>query len=158
MNVIIPLLILLVGLILVFFEFFLPGAILGTLGALFILASIVIFAIEAVAAWTVLLYIIAVIVLVILLIKFALWRIRTARPGKSIYLNSDQQGYAASEYPKDYIGKKGQALSDLKPSGFVTIEGIRWQATSTGAYIVKGAEIEVIGGEGAHLIVKQSNK
>lgn len=153
---IIALLILVAGLLLVFAEFFLPGAILGTLGALCIAASIVLFAMEAAAAWAVFLYIIGVIVMVVLLIKFALWKIRTGKSGKSIYLNSDQEGYTASEYPESFLGKKGQALSDLKPSGFVAIEGHRWQATSTGGYIVKGADVEVVGGEGAHLIVKQS--
>jgi len=155
MIFLLSILMLLAGLFLVFLEFFLPGAILGILGSLLVIASVVVFATVAVALWMVFVYIVIVIVLSIILVRYALWKIRSAPKGESIYLNSDQEGYVASEYPKELLGKKGHALTDLKPSGHAMIEGQRWQATSTGAYIEKGAEVEVIGGEGGHLIVKK---
>lgn len=150
-------LLLAIGLTLVFLEFFIPGAVLGILGSILIVGSVVAFALATTALWAVILFAVGVTILIVFLIRFALARIKK-RGNKGIYLNGDQEGYAAVEYPKDQIGKIGQALSDLKPSGHVLVDGQKWQATSTGAYIVKGSEVQVIGGEGAHLIVKQHQK
>jgi membrane-bound serine protease (ClpP class) len=147
--------ILIIGLLLVFLEFFVPGAVLGTIGSLLIITSIILFALATAAVWAVVLFVIAIIVALICVIRFALYKIRTTKGSSSIYSNGDQAGYAAVEYPRDQVGKKGVALSDLKPAGHVLIEGQKWQAMSTGGYIEKGCEIEVVGGEGAHLTVKQ---
>lgn len=48
----------------------------------------------------------------------------------------------------------GQTVSDLGPSGFVVVEGKRYQAIARSGYIDKGNAITVIGGQGAHLLVK----
>ena len=73
---------------------------------------------------------------------------------KGIFLNTAQNGYVASEFAKELIGKKGEAISDLKPAGHILVEGKRYQAVAKIGYIEMGSSIEVIGGEGAHLIVK----
>lgn len=72
----------------------------------------------------------------------------------TFYLQQDQEGFQASTFNDSLIGKTGQSVSDLGPSGFVVVGGNRYQATARSGYIDKGREITVIGGEGAHLIVK----
>lgn len=152
------LLLLVIGLALVLIEFYLPGAVMGVLGGCFIFASIVVFAMETGSALLTLAYIIGVAIIVGFLIKFALWRIRTAAPGRSIYLESDQQGYQAASYDESAIGKVGVVLTDLKPGGHILVDGKRQQAISQGGYLPKGTEVIVLSGQEESLIVKRLNK
>lgn len=147
-----------IGLILIFIEFYLPGAVIGIAGGLFVLASIIIFATQTQSAIAVAAYICATILCLVYLIKFALWRIRSTKPDKSIYSDHSQNGYVASKFDKTAIGKKGVVLSDLKPGGYIIVEGKQHQAISISGYIVKGTEVEIIGGEEESLIVKLTKK
>ena len=149
----IPFILLFIGLILIFLEFFLPGGIMAAIAGILLLASIVFFAIESSFLATIL-YIVGIALVIGVLIKFTLWRLKKGK-FKGIFLNSEQSGYVASEFSKELIGKKGEAVSDLKPAGHILVEGKRYQAVSKMGYIDKGSPIEVIGGEGAHLIVKK---
>lgn len=148
-------LLLIFGLVLVYLEFYLPGAILGILGSTLLFASIMIFIIEHDSWISILFFIIALFSLLAILIKFALWQIRNAKPNSSIYLSSSQEGYKASHFDETAIGKKAIVLSDLKPGGFILIDGKQLQAISETGYIVKGSEVIVISGQETSLIVKQ---
>ena len=145
-------LLLFVGLLLIFLELYLPGAVLGIFGGILVIASIVFFAVQSHTVLPVILFIALSIILVSGVIWLGLWRIK--HKGKGIYLNTDQEGYLASTFEKEFIGKSGVAISDLGPSGHILVEGKRLQAVSKTGYIEKGAEVIVIGGEGAHLVVK----
>lgn len=154
----IPFLFLAFGLLLILTEFYLPGAIMGVSGGILVITSIVLFAMESSSIWWVVLYIIGVIFAVTYLVKFALWRIRTAKPNQSIYLNSDQSGYQASSFDSSVIGKTGIVVTDLKPGGHILIDGKRLQAISQGGYITKGTEVLVLSGQEESLFVKQVKK
>lgn len=149
---------LIIGLLLILIEFYLPGAIMGVLGGCFLLASIIVFAMDTGSVLLTFAYIIGVAIAVGLLIKFALWRIRTAAPGRSIYLESDQQGYQASDFDASAIGKTGIVVTDLKPGGHILVEGKRRQAISQSGYLPKGTEVIVLGGQEESLIVKRLTK
>ncbi|MCE5319160.1 MAG: serine protease [Parachlamydia sp.] len=149
-----PYLLWLIGLVLVILEFYLPGAIMGVAGGLLIFISILIFAQESASGLATFLYILGVISSIALAIRFAIWKIRHTKPDYSIYSDNDQEGYVASGYDKTAIGKTGTVLSDLKPGGYILIEGRQHQALSQSGYIVKGSQVKVIGGEGESLIVK----
>lgn len=150
----IPYLLLAAGLLLIFIEFFLPGGIMGVSGAALVVASIILFAVQTKSPLALVAYIVISIALVAGLIRFTLWRLRRGRMSKSIYLNTDQAGYVASAFAEEYVGKEGVALSDLKPSGHIQVEGKRFQAVSKVGYVYKGTKVLVVGGEGAHLYVK----
>lgn len=153
MNLI-PFILLLVGMILIFLEFFFPGGILAIAAGVLLLVSIVIFAMQSSSFLWTLLYTAGIVIVVSVLIKFTISKIRQGK-FKGIYLSSAQNGYMASEFSKELIGKRGEAISDLKPAGHILVEGKRYQAVAKAGYIEKGARIEVIGGEGAHLIIKE---
>lgn len=148
-----PYIVLFFGYLLIFLEFFLPGGVVGMAGGVLVVVSIVVFAVQAESLLAVILYILGAGFFTGLLFKFALWRIRRDKTS-GIYLNSDQEGYFASSYEKELIGKEGEALSDLKPSGHILVEGKRVQAVSKVGYLQKGTKIQVVSGEGAHYIVK----
>lgn len=149
-----PFLLWFVGLVLVFLEFYLPGAVMGVCGGLLIFISVLIFAQQSASGLATFLYILGVISSIALAIRFALWKIPRTKSDYSIYSDKDQEGYIASGYDKSAIGKTGTVLSDLKPGGYILIEGTQHQALSQSGYIVKGSQVKVIGGEGESLIVK----
>lgn len=142
------------GLLLIFIEFYLPGAVIGIGGGILVAASIVMFAAEVDAAWAVILYLVAVAVLLAYLVKFAMWRIRTTKSQYSVYSDDSQTGYVASSFDASAIGKQGVVLSDLKPGGYIMVDGIQHQALSEGGYLSKGSFVEVIKGQEESLIVK----
>lgn len=149
-----PFLFLAAGLALIFIEFYLPGMIMGISGSILVVISVILFAAEAQSTASVALYILGVLIAIGLLIRFTLKRIRNTASKKTIYLDSDQEGYVAASYLQEAIGKTGIALTDLKPSGHALIEGKRLQVLSESGYITAGTEIHVIRGQGAHLVVK----
>lgn len=151
-----PFVLLALGFLLIFIEFYLPGIVIGAIGGVFVIVSLFLFAAQTSASWAVLLYLVAVIVALGYLIKFAMWRIRTAKPEYSVYSNDSQEGFIASKYDKNAIGKRGEVVSDLKPGGYITVDGIQHQALSEEGYITRGTAIEVIGGQEESLIVRKS--
>ncbi len=150
-----PLVLLVIGFLLVFLEFYLPGAIMGIAGGVFILASLVLFAMQTGSPFGTILFVVAIVISLILLFKFAIWRIRTAKPSRSIYSNASQNGYQAVSFDSSAIGKEGIVLTDLKPGGFIIVDGKQQQAISQEGYLTKGTKVKVIGGEESNLIVRK---
>lgn len=55
------------------------------------------------------------------------------------------------------LGMTGEAATDLRPQGFVTIDGLRYDAqTQSGEYVYKGTYIEVVGLSGQFLVVRRA--
>ncbi len=153
-----PFILLFVGLLLIFFEFYLPGGVLGTLGGIVVIASVVVFAMQYDSLLAIVAYTIGTFVVLFFLVKFALWRIKNAKAGMSIYSDDDQEGFIASGYDKSSIGKVGVVETDLKPGGHIVLESKKHSAISKSGYITKGSQIIVIGGEGESLFVKSYRK
>lgn len=150
-----PFIFLIAGLLLIFLEFFLPGGIMGTLGAIVVIASIAMFAMQYDSLILVVLYAFFSIVLVVVLFRFALWRITHGEPGKTIYSDDDQEGFIASHFDKSAIGKEGIVDTDLRPGGHIIVGDKRHSAISLSGYVSKGEKVKVIGGEGESLTVKK---
>lgn len=144
------------GLILIYFEFFLPGGIMGIAGAILMILGLVILIVKEASPVLILIYFVMMSILLAIAIKMAIIKVKKTKG--SFYLEDDQQGFLASRFEKDLIGKQGVAASDLKPSGHVTIEDQFYQAVSKTRYINKGSKVKVIGGSGGHIIVKQINE
>jgi len=142
------------GLFLIFLEFFLPGVIMALGGVLLLFASLFVLHMENPSIVFFLCYLIGLIVLVYCVIQLAVWRVRATEKRGTIYLAADQQGFFASSYSKEMVGKIGKAETDLRPSGYVLIEKQSFQAVAKAGYIDKESSVEIIGGEGSHLIVK----
>lgn len=146
------------GLLLIFLEFYFPGMVIGAGGVIMIVASLIVFADHAGSAALVFAYILIVILLIVLLIYLTLRHIRHTAKRGTIYLESDQEGYTASQFDLSLVGSEGVAATDLKPSGHVMVAGRQQQAVAEAGYLVRGTRIVVMGGRGAYLIVKPVNK
>lgn len=151
------LILLILGLLFIFLEFYLPGAILGSIGGILLVISVVIFAMEATPVATVL-YFFAVVVLLFLLIRYTLRKIPRTKPEYSIYSNKDQEGYRASKYDMSVIGKIGVVIADLKPGGYILVDGKKHQAISQSGYIARGEKVLILAGQEESLIVRQNRQ
>jgi membrane-bound serine protease (ClpP class) len=139
-----------IGLLLVFLEFFLPGMIFAVGGAILLLISMSLFCLAYPVMWGIG-FILFLLLMLFLVCKVALrWIVRSKTD-----LTKDQEGYVAAQFEKTAIGKCGVALTDLKPSGHVVVDGKPHQALCETGYVASGAFISVIGGKGGHLIVQK---
>ena len=145
-------LLLLIGVACIYFEFFLPGGILGFFGAILCISSTILFIRDVKPLILLLPFLILEIALIYLVIKKALKRIRSNKH-QGLYLDDDQEGYKGSCFDVSIVGQQGSADTALRPSGFIRIGNKRFQAVSEVGFIAKGEKIEVSSGEGSRLIV-----
>lgn len=150
---ILSIVLLLIGLALLFFEFFLPGILLGIAGGIVLIAS-AFYSFHELGGWGCGMFITGMLLMTALTCKFALYRLGKNKENNHFYLNQDQEGYHASTFNQQLIGKRGVCLSDLKPSGHIQIDQEMHQAISQTGYIDKDSPIEVIGGRGGYFLVK----
>lgn len=151
-----PYILLLLGYFLILLEFYLPGAVMGVMGSILVLFSMITFSTESPSIiWTIVFNLLAL-AGVAALIKFAIWKIPRTKSSFSIYSNDDQEGYQASSFDPTTIGKEGVVLSDLKPGGYILVDGKQNQAISISGYIEKGKKVIVIKGQEESLIVREA--
>lgn len=139
----------LVGLFLIYMEFFLPGAIMAIGGSLLLLGSVCMFYLIKPNPLLLVLYLIVLAAAVYTLVRFAQWRIRSVGK-KGLFVSSQQ----ISIVPKEMVGRFAKASTDLKPSGQICIDNKDYQALSESGPIEKGADVVVIGEKGIHLLVQ----
>jgi membrane protein implicated in regulation of membrane protease activity len=58
------------------------------------------------------------------------------------------------EFQDEIIGKRGKAITDLKPRGQVKIRNEVWSARSASGFITSNTKIEVVQVDGIQLVVK----
>lgn len=153
-----PYLLLFLGYLMVYLEFFLPGGVMGILGAISIVSSIVLFALESSSGVAVFLYLVGSIFGLIVLVKLTLRQIQTKGKGRGIYSDEDQAGYQAASWDPSLVGKSGVAYTDLRPGGYIIVEGQQLPAISQSGYLLKGTDVVVLGGEGDTLMIKTKEK
>lgn len=146
-----------VGIVLLLLEVIVPGGVLGVIGGLAMLGGCALafhrFGAQggsvatglALAGLAVSLY-----------IEFAL--LPKTRFGKKMFLHQavDATSQPPPADPKQIEGKVGEALTTLAPSGYVQLDGRRYEARSQGGLIAKGASVRVVGVDSFHLVVTQT--
>ena len=142
------------GVVLLAFEVIVPGIVLGTLGGLTMLGGCVMafFQYGAVGGFIALIVAAALIVLTIYLEFRVLPRTRI---GQNAFLTSQVTGVSAAlgRDAHALIGKPAQALTMLSPSGYVRIDGQRYEAFCQSGQAPAGAALEVVGADNFRLIV-----
>ncbi|MGR3912080.1 MAG: NfeD family protein [Candidatus Rhabdochlamydia sp.] len=140
------------GLSFIFMEFFFPSGFLIFSAVIFLLASVFSFSSLGFGTSLTLLYSLVLILAIIVTVAIALSRIRSR-----IVLNDDQYGFYIHQLDPLLVGKEGVVLSDLKPSGYVQIEGNQYPATVEMGYLPKDSLVHVIELRGSTVIVKLLN-
>ncbi len=65
-----------------------------------------------------------------------------------------KSGYTSNKEFTHLVGLKGEALTDLRPSGTAILEGKRYDVVTQGDYIIKDSKVEVMEVEGSKIVVK----
>jgi membrane-bound serine protease (ClpP class) len=146
------------GLVLLFIEAAVPGfGIPGISGICCIIVSIIISSGDPYkGAASLIIGIILSIVALFLILKFA----PRSKYFDRIILRraqTNEEGYLASDVINDFVGKEGETLTLMRPSGSIIVEGKKYDAISEGEYIKKGARIRIIRVDGSKIIVQKNN-
>lgn len=146
------------GIALLAIEVIVPGGIVGSIGALLMFGGCVMSFIEfgtgggllAVAGAVILTGLAFFVELVVLP--------RTAA-GKRAFLRAEISGKSAAygDEALSLVGKSGEAVTMLSPSGYITIDGRRYEAFCQNGQVPAGAPLRVVGADSFRLIVSPLN-
>lgn len=156
MNVIV--LMFVVGLVLMAFEVFLPGGILGVIGAVCMAFGVgLAFYEEGRNAGFMALGV--GVGLSALMLVVELWLLPRTRFGRRMFLDTVVAGTSQPEVaqPGDVIGQEAETVTPLAPTGVVVVGGRRFEAYSRVGYIEIGARVRILGIETFRLIVTKTN-
>ncbi|RDU35423.1 nodulation efficiency protein NfeD [Neobacillus piezotolerans] len=147
------------GIILIFLEFFLPGAVAGTLGIAALVGSLFMAGESTFQIGVSLLISMAFsIVLFILLIK--VFHKKMALFNSMVLFDSarKEDGYVSNENRTDLIGKEGVAQTVLRPAGTAIFGSERVDVVTEGSFIGQNARVKVIEVEGPRVVVREIKK
>ncbi len=149
---------LLIGLIMLVIELFTPGV--GVAGATGLICLIAVVVMQL--GWgnpQVALYIIAITLLIIILAL--IWVIRSLQRGKLshsfLVLDEKVDGESVPEIAnakRQLVGKRGVAVTPLRPAGIAEIDGKRVDVKTAGAFLEAGQQIVIVAAEGVNILVR----
>jgi membrane-bound ClpP family serine protease len=144
------------GLVFLAVEVIVPGAILGTAGGILMLVATII-AFSRFGTGGGMLALAIGLALTGLTFFFEFKILPKTKWGRRAFLSSEITG-VSSAFGKDareLIGKSAEALTMLSPSGYVRIDGRRYEAFCQTGQAPVGAALEVTGADNFRLIVSQ---
>ena len=145
-----------IGLIAV--EVIIPGGIVGTLGGLLMFSGCLLSFMEfGTLGGTLALGVAILLSGIAFFIEFRV--LPKTRIGKRAFLTSEVTGVSSAfgSEALALIGKPAEALTMLSPSGYVMIDGARYEAFCQSGQVPAGAALEVTGADNFRLIVSLSN-
>lgn len=145
----------LLGIIFLAFEVFMPGAVLGILGGLAMLAGCALAFTQYgfVGGFVATLVALCVLGLALFLEFYLLPRTRL---GKQLFVQSTVDAQSQAPVGHDaLIGKTARSITTLAPSGYVEVEGVRYEAFSPSGLVEKGVLLQVTGHDTFRLLVSK---
>ncbi|WP_338451570.1 NfeD family protein [Niallia oryzisoli] len=145
-----------VGIVLILLELVLPGGIIGIFGFGAFLASFFLAGENFVYTGISLLiaFMISILACVVMIKVYD----KKMKFFKKLILNdstSTELGYVSNKNRTELIGVIGTALTDLRPSGTVTVGDERIDVVSEGGFITKGSQVKIIKVEGSRVVVRE---
>ncbi len=138
------------GLVAMFVELFLPGAIIGTIGFLAVAGSIV-FAFVRGHSTTGAVLVMCTIAFIP--VFFTVWKNVLAR---YFAITGDEKDFRPSALGSDLVGAEGITLSALRPSGIARLNEQRYDVVTRGEMLEKGTRIRVIEVSGNRIVVARA--
>lgn len=145
-----------VGFLLIAAEVFLPGLILGTIGFLCLVASVVLVFVQYGTSSGLLA---AFVVGGLTLVGFVLWLFLFPRTfiGRRLMLRTRQPADPTAGEHRALVGETGEALTPLRPSGTARLGGKRVDVTAVGDFLEQGAAIVVVAADGMRVAVRRKD-
>ncbi len=154
MNII--LLLFLLGLVFLFFEVFTPGPIFGILGALMLVGGIALAFGRFGGNGGALAIVITFIAVAATLYAEFVWLPKTRFAQKLSIRAISGAAAPPVAHPEEVIGKPAEALTTLAPSGYVLVEGRRYEAFSRSGHVARGERLRVVALDNFRLIVTKT--
>lgn len=141
------------GIAAMFLEMFLPGAIIGTMGFVAVVASIVL---AFTNGYTLLGGVLIGVTLAFLPLFFVIWKNVLSR---FFATTGDERDFRPSStiIREELEGEEGMALSPLRPSGIARLKGRRYDVVTRGEMLEKGTRIKVIEVSGNRIVVTRAS-
>ena len=144
-----------IGILCVGMEVFLPGGVLGLIGAVLMLASVY-FAYKAYSVLGGAVALAALGIITFVLFKSAMKLAPKTSFGKALFLQDTKKGESVSDgESRRLIGMDAVVVSNLRPAGIVKIAGKRYNAITQGSFIEKRAIVRVISCKNSQLTVEK---
>ena len=145
-----------IGIVLIVLEFFLAGGIAGALGAVAVVVSIILAGGNPMyMAFSVLIAIAVAVSGMVIIMKFFGRKLHLLN--KMILMDSTdtESGYVSNVNRVELLGKRAIAITPLRPSGTIDMEGERIDVVSQGSYIDKGKHVIIVKVEGSRIVVRE---
>lgn len=154
-SVTLLIILLMAGSLLIGIEIFVPGAVAGTLGGIALFVAVIIaFTISAKCGLWILL---GVVFLTILTVIMWVRLFPRTTMGRKMTLSEDGTAFKAGETQDSLAGKSGITLSQLRPAGYVEIDGKRLDVITEGGIIEKGQPVTVVKVIGNRIVVRKAD-
>jgi len=149
-------LLLIIGLGLVFLEMHIPGfGVPGFVGAICLILAVVLTAQNFAQALVMALAILAVLGTMLGVFLTIITKGKLFKPLILLNEQKKEHGYISSSDLDYLLGKKGIAITDLRPAGSVDIDGVKFDVISDGEYVSIGTKVEIFKVSGVKLLVKK---
>ena len=132
------------GFALIMIEIFIPGGIVGALGGICLVAGVVVAYQDFGVEGAIITFLVGVVGLAACL--FVEFKILPKTPvGKRLFLQNTITGKSQPDVAdEDLVGKEGDTLTALSPSGYVRVDGRKFEAASKSGFLEKGDKVRVI--------------
>lgn len=143
------------GIILIVFEVFLPGGVLGVLGGICVLAGVIVSYNEfgLVGGFV---GFAAAMVLTCLVLYFEFKILPKTAMGKSLFLKRTIEAKTQADVADDsVVGQECTTLTPLAPTGVVVLNGKKVEASSKSGFIEKNVNVRIVGKETFRIIVSK---
>jgi membrane-bound serine protease (ClpP class) len=149
---------LIIGIVCIILEFFVPGGIMGIAGIISVIISLVLAGgdIGTMAMSIGIAVLVSIIVAVILFRRIGL--------DKGVFRHiilkeatTTEKGYVSNINRHDLIGQVAETLTPLRPAGAALLNNERLDVVSEGGYIEQGKNVKIIKVEGSRIVVRQED-
>jgi len=144
----------LAGLILLGFEVIVPGAVLGIVGSLALLSGVIVAFVEYGVGGGLATFSVAVVLIGgMLFLEF--YVLPRTKAGKRMFLHASVSGTSQPGPDRGLVGSEAKAVTPLNPSGFVLVNGRRYDAFSQSGHADSGTSLRVVGVDNFRVIVNK---
>ena len=145
------------GIVLLAVEVIVPGGILGSIGGLLMFGGCVAaFMRYGTGGGMVAVAVAAVLAIIAFYIEFRV--LPKTSIGRRAFLTSEIKAVSSTfgEEARDLVGKSAKALTMLSPSGYILVDGKRYEAFCQSGQVPAGAALQVTGSDNFRLIVSET--
>lgn len=144
-----------IGFILLIAEFFVPGGVVGIIGLVLILGSVLFTGANFVhMAYSILIAMIIAVIGMVIVMRFFGKKLHVFNRLILTDATTTEEGYVSNVNRIELIGKVGITITPLRTAGTISIGNERIDVVSEGGYIDAGKQVEVIKVEGSRIVVR----